>query len=52
MGATARSEIDTEHSKDAQAQFERVQLTLKDQNTLNCDDSLVRFLFMFYFKLI
>lgn len=29
MGATARSEIDTEFDKDAQAQFERVQQMIK-----------------------
>lgn len=31
MGATARSEIDTEYDKDAQAQFERVQQMLQQK---------------------
>ncbi|KAI1707963.1 zinc finger c-x8-C-x5-C-x3-H type (and similar) domain-containing protein [Ditylenchus destructor] len=31
MGATARSEIDTDHTHDAQAQFERVQKLLKEE---------------------
>lgn len=31
MGATARSEIDTEYDKDAQSQFERVQAMLKEK---------------------
>lgn len=43
MGATARSEIDTEHSKDAQAQFERVQTALKDQKPLDSDNSFACF---------
>ncbi|KAI6174797.1 hypothetical protein M3Y97_00961200 [Aphelenchoides bicaudatus] len=31
LGATARSEIDTEHEKDFQSQFERIQQKLKDE---------------------
>ncbi|KAI1730508.1 zinc finger c-x8-C-x5-C-x3-H type (and similar) domain-containing protein [Ditylenchus destructor] len=31
MGATARSEIDTDHARDAQSQFERVQKMLKEE---------------------
>lgn len=31
MGATARSEIDTDRSVDAQAQFERVQQQIKEK---------------------
>lgn len=31
MGATARTEIDTDHTMDAQSQFERVQKILKNK---------------------
>ena len=38
MGATARSEIDTETTKDAQAQFERVQAMVKKEKMVNEPD--------------
>lgn len=35
MGATARTEHDTAHDKDAQAQFERVQKQLEEESNAN-----------------
>ncbi|KAH7730659.1 zinc finger protein [Aphelenchoides avenae] len=42
MGATARSEVDTEYGKDAQSQFERVQAILKETGEGPSSDKIYR----------
>lgn len=42
MGATARSEVDTEYGKDAQSQFERVQAILKETGEGPSSDKVTR----------